>query len=77
MSKHAVAWLMLMDAEGLIHRRVAGEGHLLSPAGCQPQGTLTTVDLDPAECPRSTLCRFCWPPHEALTHDELWGGVPA
>ena len=71
----SVAWLMLMDAEGLMHRRVVGSGSLLMPQGCQPQGDLTTVDLDPAEVPRSALCRYCWPPHEALTHEELWGAT--
>ncbi len=73
MSKHAVAWLMLMDAEGLIHRRVVGQGELLAPAGCQPYGTLTTVDLDPSECPRSDLCRACWPLSRSLTAEEVWG----
>ncbi len=77
MSKHSVAWLIVMDLEGLLHRRVVGEGALMCPAGCQPQGTLMTVDLDPAEVPRSALCFVCWPQTRTLTHDELWGGVPA
>ncbi len=73
MSKHSVAWLIVMDLEGLLHRRVVGQGALMSPAGCVPHGTLVTVDLDPSECPRSSLCRVCWPPARTLTHEDVWG----
>lgn len=69
----AVAWLICMDDEGLMHRRVVGGGALMCPAGCVPQGSLRTVDLDPAEAPRSSLCMACWPPARALSHEEVWG----